>query len=284
VAIMAAVPDRSVLARTRDGIGAVREPAPGETYALALKHLRSIRAMAESDAMAIALSPADIVSARAGGRPALLLAMEGGDGLEGKMERLAEFYQIGVRSIQLVHYRINELGDIQTVKPQHGGLTPFGLEVIKKMNSLGMIIDVAHATYDGVVQAAKASRAPLLLSHTGVVQRPAPLNRLISAEHAKVVASTGGMIGIWPPVFLYRSLAGWVDAVAAAVDAAGIDHVGVGSDMEGLGPTGSSVYEAYGQTPAVAAALLRRFSPEEASKILGGNLMRVFEAVTQAAG
>ncbi len=106
---------------------------------------------------------ADLERTRSGGRPGAVLAVERGDFLEGRLERVQEAHDRGIRSIQLVHYRVNELGDIQTEPPQHSGLTPFGRQVIREMNRLGMLVDVAHATFDGVRAAADTSSKPMVL-------------------------------------------------------------------------------------------------------------------------
>src|SRR5262249_59348066 len=108
----------------------------------------------------------DLERARSQGRPGTVMAVEGGDFLEGRLDRVQEAYERGVRSIQLVHYRVNELGDIQTEPARHGGLTLFGRDVIREMNRLGMLVDVAHAPFDVVPAAVGTSREPLLLSHT----------------------------------------------------------------------------------------------------------------------
>ena len=92
--------------------------------------------------------------------PALVLAVEGCDFLEGDLDRLDAMAARGVRSIQLTHYLVNETGDIQTAPPVHGGLTPFGAEAVRRMNELGIIVDVAHcseATVRGVAAAAQAA-------------------------------------------------------------------------------------------------------------------------------
>src|SRR5262252_4734362 len=139
---------------------------------------------------------ADLERARAAGRPAAVLAVEGGDFLEGRLDRVQQAYERGIRSIQLVHYRVNELGDIQTQPPRHGGVTPFGRDVVREMNRLGMLVDVAHATFDVARAAVDSASKPLVLSHT-VVDVPG-LARAVSREHARMVAQTGGVVGVFP--------------------------------------------------------------------------------------
>jgi membrane dipeptidase len=121
----------------------------------------------------------------------------------------------------------------------------------------------------------------LVLSHTSLSTSragyPPPLSRVISADHAKVIADTGGVIGIWPPTSIFPDKPALAAGIARMVDAVGIDHVGIGSDMLGL--LVPSAFGSYSELPELAAALLGQgFSSAEASKILGGNYVRVFAA------
>ncbi len=104
------------------------------------------------------------------GATAVLLTCEGGDFLEGHVERVAEVHAQGVSSLTLVHYRVNELGDIQTEAPVHGGLTDFGRTVVHECNRLGIVIDCAHATFATTLGVLEASAAP----GDGVPQPPRP--------------------------------------------------------------------------------------------------------------
>ena len=145
---------------------------------------------------------ADLEAAHRAGAPAIILDIEGLDFLERKLERLEESYRRGVRTMQLVHYTPNDIGDFQTGTVTHGGLTPFGADVIRACNRLGVVVDVAHATADTVKQAAKVASRPLLLSHTALrgsrAQGETPLvERQITPDHARALADTGGSIGIW---------------------------------------------------------------------------------------
>ena len=104
------------------------------------------------------------------------------DFLEGRIERLEEAYRRWtLRHLQLTHYRVNELGDIQTEPPVHGGLTDFGAAVIRGCNRLGIVVDVAHGTLDLVKRAAAITAKPLVLSHTSLTSRPGPHSRQITA-------------------------------------------------------------------------------------------------------
>src|SRR4029079_11999362 len=115
--------------------------------------------------------------------------------------------------------------------------------------------------------AASITTRPLVLSHTSLANRPLPFSRLISPDHARAVASTGGVIGIWPPSSVFPDLAALANGIARMVDVAGIDHVGIGTDMNGL--TAPPTFASYRQLPDLAAALLAHgFHAEELLKLL----------------
>ncbi len=203
--------------------------------------------------------------------------VEGLDFLEGKLERLEEAHQRGVRHVQLVHYTPNDIGDFQTGTITHQGLTSFGAEMIRACHRLGFVCDVAHATEDTVKQAVKVATKPLLLSHTALAgsqaMGPTPLtSRQISRDHARAIAETGGSIGIW---HFFPSLDKYVDGLKEMAEVVGVDHVSIGTDQQ-VAP--GSVQD-YGQWVQLVAAMLRGgFAPEEAGKIAGGNYMRIFRA------
>src|SRR5262249_11069233 len=202
---------------------------------------------------------------------------EGLDFLERKLERLEESHQRGVRTMQLVHYTPNDIGDFQTGAVTHNGLTPFGADVVRACHKLGVVVDVAHATEATVKQAVKASTKPLLLSHTALrgskAQGATPLTeRQITPDHARAIAETGGSIGIW---HFFSSLERYVDGLKEMVEVVGIDHVSIGTNQQ-VAP--GSVQD-YAQRVQLAGEILRGgFSPEDAGKILGGNYMRIFRA------
>ena len=149
--------------------------------------------------------------------------------------------------------------------------------MIRACNRIGIVVDIAHGTFDLVKHAASVSTKPLVLSHTSLANRPLPFSRLISPDHARAVAATGGVIGIWPPSSVFPDLPALAAGIARMVDATGIDHVGIGTDMNGL--TAPPAFASYRQLPDLASALLARgFGAEEVRKLLGGNYARVFAA------
>jgi len=254
-----------------------RAPEPGELYAYGQRSFKRIHELAHAQKLTLIKNAAALVLARSD-RPSIIVSAEGGDFLEGKTDRVDEAYDHwALRHLQLVHYRVNALGDIQTEPTVHGGLTDFGAEVIKRCNRLGIVVDVAHGTYDLVKRAAGVTTRPLVLSHTSLSSQPGARSRLVSAEHAHVVADTGGLVGIWPPAGIFPDMPAMAAGIARMVDAIGIDHVGLGSDMRGL--VGPSVFSSYRDLPLLAQALLAHgFQVPDVRKILGGNYVRVFSA------
>lgn len=278
VACLADVPDGPVLGRNPEGaLALVRRPEPGELYDHHLERLVWLDELVTNHGVRRALCAADLEAAHKAGQPAIIADVEGLDFLDGKLERLEEAHQRGIRHVQLVHYTPNDIGDFQTGAVTHRGLTEFGAEVISACHRLGFVCDVAHATEDAVKQAVKVAAKPLLLSHTAVSGSPAmgptPLRgRQISRDHARAVAETGGSIGIW---HFFPSIEKYVDGLKEMADIVGVDHVSIGTDQH---VTLGSVSD-YTQWVHLVTAMLRGgFTREEAGKIAGGNYMRIFRA------
>jgi membrane dipeptidase len=278
VACLADVPDGPILARNAAGaLAAVRTPEPGELYRHHLERLAWMDEMVANHGLRRALSAADLEAAHTAGAPAIVADVEGLDFLDGKLERLEEAHQRGLRHLQLVHYTHNDIGDFQTGAITHHGLTDFGTEVIRACHRLGFVCDVAHATEDMVMQAVKVATKPLLLSHTALAgsraMGPTPLTgRQISPDHARAIAETGGSVGIW---HFFPSLDKYVEGLKEMADTVGVDHVSIGTDQH---ITPGSVPD-YTQWVHLIAAMLRGgFIPEEAGMISGGNYMRIFRS------
>jgi membrane dipeptidase len=279
VICLAIVTDTTVtrVADNRKRFEAWREPQPGELYALGQTEFLRAHQLIEQQQMHIVTDSASLTNSGALG-PCVIIAAEGGDFLEGRVDRVDEAYtQHRLRHLQLTHYRVNELGDIQTEPPVHGGLTDVGVEVVRRCNALGIVVDVAHGTYELVKRAADISIRPLVLSHSALAAHPGARSRLISADHARVVAGTGGVIGVWPSSGTFRDLRAMAEGVKRMTDVVGVDHVGLGTDIRGF--ISPPVFRSYEQLPDLASELmLAGFSPVEVGGILGGNYRRVFAA------
>ena len=258
-----------------------RDPAPGELYEFTRQRLTFMDSLVGPAGLTRVLTPADLDAANAAGRPALIVTIEGCHFMDGRLERVEEVYRRGVRQLQVVHYMPSELGDQQTEEAKWGGLSPLGVDTIRECNRLGIVVDVAHGTFKLVEQAARVSAVPFILSHTSLTTAPLqPYTRLISADHAKLMAQAGGVIGVWPAAYQFVDARDWVAGIARLVDVAGVDHVGLGTDMEG---GVNEVWDDYADLPAVVDLFLRRgFSPAETTKLIGGNYVRVFRQVAAA--
>ena len=276
-ACLADVPDLPVLGRHEGVLAAVRKPALGELYRYHMDRLAWMDELVAEHGMRRALCAADLEAAHKSGEAAMIADVEGLDFLEGKLERLEEAHRRGIRHVQLVHYTPNDIGDFQTGVITHHGLTEFGAEVIRACDRLGFVCDVAHATEEMVKQAVKVATKPLLLSHTAVAgsraMGPTALAaRQISPDHARMIAETGGAVGVW---HFFPNLDQYAEGLKEMAHIVGVDHVSIGTDQF----DSRGCVEDYTRWVHLIAAMLRGgFSPEECGKITGGNYMRIFRA------
>lgn len=282
-ASFAAVADFQVLSTAGEGLTARREFEPGEAWASYKRQIGNLKALSERGQVYPVKVAADFAAARAAGKPGALLTVEGGDFLEGKPARVAEAHADGVRSITLMHYRNNELGDIITGAPQHGKLTVAGVAVVKAMNAAGMLVDVAHASEATAMGAIAASSQPVMASHVHIHTEKLHHPRFISKDLAKAVAQTGGgVLGAWPSGLGLVDLKGYIDRTLELVEHVGIDHVCLGTDMDA---NYKPVFDTYANLPLFVAGLLKRGMPEvDVAKVIGGNFLRVFSVVQAGAG
>ena len=273
-AVISAIADLPVIRRnpTTRALEKVRDPEPGECLAAVDEYLTAF----ESTGVRISREPGEISVED----PSIVLAVEGCDFLEGDLDRLDTLETRGVRSIQLTHYLVNETGDIQTEPPVHGGLTRFGADAVRRMNALGIMVDVAHCSEDTVKGVVSASKKPILCTHSNLLEPGHPNGahkRFISLDYARMVAGTGGVIGGWIAVLWDEKFDGMIRHIFRLIDAVGIDHVGIGTDL----PSGVAQTEMpdFTRHPSIDAALRAGgLSPEEREKVCSGNWLRVFRA------
>jgi membrane dipeptidase len=266
------VADAGLLKPTASGITVTGKYTSGEGWNTYKKQVVQLKSIFNSVDIQFSTNAKDLKTSN--NKTIGYISVEGGDFLEGSMDKLEEAYTDGVRSIQLVHYAPNELGDLQTADPNFNGLSPFGKELIKKMNEWGMVIDLAHASYQTTKDAASITHAPIILSHSMLeMEADRPIaKRAISKDHAKLIADTGGVIGAWPSGF-NKNFDEYVDNIKRLVDVVGINHVGIGTDMDA---NFKPVLSKYSEFPKLAEALrLKGFSESETGKIMGENAKRV---------
>lgn len=241
---------------------------------------------ANDDRLCLATSVDHIEAAQKRGKVAAVLSFESVEPLQGDLALCRMFYRLGLRSIGLTHNRRNDaadgVGEIRT----GGGLSTYGVALVEEMNRLGMVIDVAHLAPRGLEDVLSISKAPVIDSHTGVTALSGHRRNLSDAQ-LEAIALGGGVVCVcFVPNFLepdnrnVSSIDRALDHIDHAVRIAGIDHVGIGSDFDGMDDLRTEGLEDAAKMPAIAAGLRERaYCPDDVRKIMGGNLMRVFRQV-----
>ncbi len=290
---------------------------------------------AHPDQFVYATTADDIVRAHKEKKIAALMGIEGGHAIEDSLRLLRDYYALGIRYMTLTHFNTNNWADSQgdfddPKVAKHGGLTPFGKDVVREMNRLGMMVDISHTADKTFYDAIAISTAPIIASHSscraissntrnmtddmikalakngGTMQinfdcgylsqryedaskplmaelRPRYMEALKIADPAareaaidKIQADAAGKI---PPATLQEV----VDQIDHAVKVGGIDHVGIGTDFDGVACVPAEL-SSYDKFPALTRALLEKgYSATDIKKIYGGNLLRVMRAVEQRA-
>ena len=204
-----------------------------------------------------------------------MLSIEGLQDLEGKFANLDTLYTAGFRMAGLAHFFDNDVAGSMHGEAK-GGLTPLGRQVMRRMEAIGMIVDIAHSSHATIAEVLATARRPVVASHGGV-QATCKVNRNLTDDEIRGVARTGGVIGIgyWDAAICSTKPKAAAAAIAHVRDLVGIDHVGLGSDFDGAVTTGFDS----SQIAAVTQALIDRgFSDADIAKVMGGNVLRVLRA------
>ncbi|MGB3592902.1 MAG: dipeptidase [Ornithinimicrobium sp.] len=295
-----------------------------------LEQVAAVHSMIErySDQLGLALTADDVERVFVTGRVASLMGAEGGHSIGDSLGTLRMLYRLGVRYMTLTHNDNTLWADSATDEPVHGGLTDFGRDVVREMNGLGMLVDLAHVSADTMRDALDVSTAPVIFSHSGaraICDSP----RNVPDDVLATMASAGGVcMTVFAPDFVSQECWDWrVQAAEVAStegvtvtdleafipwakryqeshpqpqatlaqvvthvehlrEVAGIDHVGIGGDYDGVPdlPVGLEDVSCY---PRLFAALAERgFSDDDLRKIAGANVLRVLrdaEAVARTA-
>ena len=279
----------------------------------------------------VAYSASDVRRIHRSGRIASLIGIEGGHQINDSLAVLRQMYELGARYMTLTHARNTNWADAATDAPAHHGLTPFGAEVVREMNRLGMLIDLSHVSPETMQAVLAISEAPIIFSHSSaraIVDHP----RDVPDDILRLVAKNGGVVMVnflpayvsaarnqWeadraaemarndsPPFGgLYigqperakAALARWesehprpvttlaqvADHIVHIREVAGIDHVGLGSDFDGI-PDAPLGLEAVDRYPALLMELMRRgWTDGEVAKVAGENVLRVMAAAERVA-
>jgi membrane dipeptidase len=273
----AAVADVEILGPRNGVLGWTREFRPGEARASYERQIANLNKWVHKAGATVALAPDDIVRLHRQKNIAALLMVEGGDFLAGDARYVRKAFTDGVRSITLVHYHPNEIGDNQTAEPHSGGLTAFGREIVAEMDHVGMVIDVAHASENTVRGVLETTSNPVMCSHTLLGGHGPQHPRFISDALALEIAARGGVIGAWPSGYGSATMNDYIEHILTLSRVVGPEHVGFGTDMDG---NYKPVFNNYRQMPLLASELLRRgYGAENTAAFLGGNFLRVFGKV-----
>ncbi|MGF1757149.1 membrane dipeptidase [Photobacterium sagamiensis] len=237
----------------------------------ALAQAAELEALAKQSELTLVLKQQDLTAYGVKG----LLSLEGMHALQGGSDALKEFYLAGYRMMGLTHFSDNQIaGSAHGVNK--GGLTELGRTLIPQMESLGITIDLAHASPAAFRETLELATKPIVVSHGGV-QGTCPGNRNLTDEQIGAVAKNAGVIGIgyWKSAVCDPGVKGIVKAILYTIKVAGIDHVGLGSDFDGNVTT---PFDTTGVPLLTEALLAQGLSREDVSKVLGGNVLRVLKS------
>ena len=224
----------------------------------------------------------DLKNALNSSKPAALLSVEGGEALEGELAVLRLLFRLGIRALGLTWNQKNQLATGIGEKDPHSGLTQFGRQVIREMNRLGMLVDLAHINRQGFFDALETSSAPVIVSHANtraLCDHP----RNLSDEQLQALSRVDGVIGMsCCPDFIDTqnpSVDRLLDHFVHAAKVAGVDHLGIGADFDGIVQVIEGLEDVTGLPGLVEGLTGRGFSREEVDKITHKNILRVVNKV-----
>jgi membrane dipeptidase len=243
----------------------------------------------------LAATSSDIKRIAAKGKIACMIGIEGGYSIQESLPILRRLYDRGCRYMTLTHSKSLNWADSATDKPKANGLSPFGEEVVREMNRIGMLIDLSHVSDQTMKHAIRISEAPVIFSHSSV-RAINSHKRNVPDDVLKLVKKNNGVVMInfysgyvAPDAEIEKNpkalgtLNGVVDHIEHVIKTIGVDHVGIGSDYDGVSrlPVGLESVATY---PRITQQLLNRgYKKSDIHKILGGNVMRVLEEAEQVA-
>lgn len=276
--------------------------AHNEPFAKAIEFIKDYYAALDvyDDKMMLIRCAEDILQAKEKGKLGIILGFQTVSPVEEDLTNIRVFYELGVRVMQLTYMGRN-LAGYGCYEPHDQGLTYYGMQIIRELNRIGIVMDLSHVGWRTAMEAVSMSKAPVILSHSNPY-RMCSNRRNVSDELIQAVAQTGGCIGANAHPGLCERKPGvrptiedYLDIIDYLVDLVGIDHVGLGTDMfEGFQPWQhrrwarryDELQNLWGTTegfgvasdmPNVVIGLQQRgYQPEEIEKVLGGNLLRVF--------
>ena len=253
------------------------------------------------DTFELARTAADVRRIAAQGKIASLIGVEGGHSIDNSLGVLRMYYELGARYMTLTHSKNTNWADSCTDEPVHGGLSEFGEKVVREMNRLGMLVDISHVSHDTMRHVLRVTEAPVIASHSSAYAI-APFARNVPDDVLQMIRRNGGVVMVnFYPMFVHpeaaRALAQGrrpslvpettiehvLDHIDHIVRVAGVEHVGLGSDFDGIDrvPTGLEDVSTF---PRLVVGLLRRgYTEAQIKLILGENVLRVLESAEKVA-
>ncbi len=288
-------------------------------------------AVQHPDKFEIAMSVADVERITGVGKIALPMGMENGAPIEGSLDNLDHFYARGIRYITLTHSLVNHISDSSyDTERRWGGLSPFGHMMVKRMNDIGIMVDISHVSDEAFYDVIETTRAPVIASHSSMRHFTPDFERNMSDDMVKALAKNGGVIMInFGSSFLDQGFVDWrnayretftahlkelgqeysdeleeafrpgylevnpvafadvddvLDHIDRVKDLVGINHIGIGSDFDGVGDSLPTGLKDASMMPNLVQGLMDRgYAKDDIIKVLSGNALRVWSAVEAAA-
>ena len=235
-----------------------------------------------ADHLALARTPADLLVNKQQGRKSIMLGIENGLALDGRIENVRHFADRGVVYITLCHNGDNDLCDSARGSQTHGGVSDFGREVIGEMNRLGLMVDLSHASEQSFYDALDISKTPIVCSHSSCRALCDHPRNLTDDQMRRLAAADGVMqVTLYNGFLVKDGEATILDAMQHlehAISVMGIDHVGLGTDFDGDGGI-RGLRDSSELLQFTRQLLCRRFSEDDIRKIWGGNFLRVMRQV-----
>lgn len=261
-----------------------------EASDFAFRRFRQIREQValQEQRVGVATNTDDLIRLKKEGKKAFFIAVENGYAMGKDLGNLERFKEEGVTYITLCHNGSNDLCDSAVGEPEWNGLSPLGKEAVQEMNRLGIMVDVSHASEATFYDVMKESSVPVIASHSSV-RALCDHPRNLTDDQIRAIAAKGGVVQIClynefiNPEPAKASIDDALEHIRYVVDLVGVDYVGIGSDFDGggelLGCRSSN------ELIQITVKLLGLgYTEPEIEKIWGGNLLRVMNAVQQAAG
>ncbi len=301
----------------------------GVAYQMTVEQIDLVHTMIKRypETFQLCLTSSDVEEARKNGKIASLIGMEGGHSIEDSLQNLRRLYDMGARYMTLTHSATLSWADSATDQSKHDGLSPFGEEVVREMNRLGMLVDISHVSEATMHKALDITKAPVIFSHSSaraIADHPrnipdSVLKRLpenggvamvnfypvfVVPENAKIATEVTRMRAELPgqypddPSKVEREIRQYqvknpyvrgdahivMDHIDHMIKTAGVDHVGIGSDYDGI-PSTPRGMEDVSTYPVITELMLQRgYSEEDIHKVFHKNVLRVLKGAEEAAG